>query len=104
MPVSAFNTRLLAAASMLCVAGPAAGADDAQALVGEAMAAMGGRPQLEGLHALKLTLRTVAYRIDDSERATGPDWLNVRDGSAWRDEDHRLYRQEGTEGSAPRDR
>lgn len=49
---------------------------------------MGGRKLLMDLHSLKLDVRTVGYRIDDSERADGPYWLDVGVGTEWVDEDH----------------
>jgi hypothetical protein len=65
-----------------------------------AMTAMGGRTHLVGLHSMKLDLRTVLYRIDDSEREDGAPWLNIDVGSEWRDEDAGRYRAEIDDASA----
>lgn len=62
---------------------------DARGRLACAMNAMGGRTLLEGLHSLRLDVRRVSYRIDDSERAEGPYWLNIGVGTEWVDEDHR---------------
>jgi hypothetical protein len=73
---------------------------DARTVLGDALAAMGGQPLLAGLHSLRLTLRTVAYRIDDSERAEGPYWLTVGVDQEWRDETGGRWRREADEASA----
>ncbi|MGH8146596.1 MAG: hypothetical protein ACREPY_09700 [Rhodanobacteraceae bacterium] len=73
---------------------------DARAVLDRAFAAMGGRKLLAGLHSLKLDLRTVDYRIDDSERADGPYWLNIGLGTAWMDEAHARSRTELDAASA----
>lgn len=64
------------------------------------MSAMGGRSRLDGLTTLRLDLRTVSYRIDDSERASGPFWLNVSTSTEWRDELNGRYRAESEDASA----
>ncbi len=69
-------------------------------VLADALAAMGGRPLLTGLHSMRLTLRTVAYRIDDSERADGPYWLTVGLDQEWRDESGGRWRRESDEASA----
>jgi hypothetical protein len=60
---------------------------DTAQVIEASMDAMGGRSHLKGLHSLKLDLRTVAYRIDDSEQEDGAPWLNIDVASEWRDED-----------------
>ena len=57
-------------------------------VLNQAFAAMGGRKLLGDLHSLQLHIRTVQYRIDDSERVEGPYWLNIGIGTEWVDEDH----------------
>ena len=72
----------------------------ARQIVENSIAAMGGRENLLALHRLTLDLRVVSKRIDDSERAEGPYWINVLDGREWRDEDGGRYRAEFTDASA----
>jgi hypothetical protein len=64
------------------------------------MKAMGGRAHLSSLHSLRLDLRTVAYRIDDSEQEDGAPWLNIDVGTEWRDEDAGRSRVENDDASA----
>jgi hypothetical protein len=71
-----------------------------QQVIEASMKAMGGRSHLNGLHSMKLDLRTVAYRIDDSEQEDGAPWLNIDVASEWRDEDGGLSRVENDDASA----
>jgi len=85
----------------ILVAGAARAAEPlAQVQVKAAMAAMGGRERLLAIHSLRLDLRVVGYRVDDSERADGPDWLTVSTGQEWRDEATGRYRLETEDASA----
>jgi hypothetical protein len=65
-----------------------------------AVDAMGGRAHLAAIHSLKLDLRAISYRIDDSERADGPFWVNVATGTEWRDEDGKRFRRDMEDASA----
>src|SRR5581483_5670273 len=79
---------------------PAAAGAGAESVLTRALAAMGGRKLLSGLHSLKLELRSVSYRIDDSERAEGPYWLNIGSGTRWLDLDKQRSRTEWDQASA----
>jgi hypothetical protein len=69
-------------------------------LLDSAFTAMGGREHLTSLHSLKLDLRTILYRIDDSEQSDASPWVNVDIASEWRDEDAARYRSESDDASA----
>jgi hypothetical protein len=79
---------------------PAMAQKNATEVIEASMNAMGGRSHLSGLHGLKLGLRTVAYRIDDSEREDGAPWLNIDVATEWRDEDAGRSRVENDDASA----
>lgn len=73
---------------------------NATQVIEASMNAMGGRSHLSGLHSLKLDLRTVAYRVDDSEQEDGAPWLNIDVATEWRDEDAGRLRMENDDASA----
>jgi hypothetical protein len=75
-------------------------ANPALGVVEASIAATGGRTALLAIHSLELDLRVVTTRIDDSERAEGPYWIDVLDGHEWRDQDHGRFRAEYTSASA----
>jgi hypothetical protein len=79
---------------------PAVAQKNATQVIEASMNAMGGRSHLNGLHSLKLDLRTVAYRIDDSEQEDGAPWLNIDVATEWRDEDAGRSRVENDDASA----
>jgi hypothetical protein len=56
----------------------AASPRSANALAEQALTAMGGEAVVRGLTALKLDIRQVVERIDDSERWERPAWIAVR--------------------------
>jgi hypothetical protein len=71
----------------------------AQTLIDDAITAMGG-DRLRDLSALHLELQQVAHRIDDSERAAAPYWLNIRSIVEDRDERGGRFRQAVVDASA----
>jgi hypothetical protein len=86
--------------SLTSLSSPAVKQNDATQVIEAAMNAIGGRSHLSGLHSLKLDLRTIAYRIDDSEEEDGAPWLNIDVASEWRDEDAGRFRIENDDASA----
>jgi hypothetical protein len=74
-------------------------AKTASMIVQASILASGGN-DLSRLHSLQLALRTILYRIDDSEREDASPWLNVDAGIEWRDEDQGRYWSETDDASA----
>jgi hypothetical protein len=78
----------------------AASGSRAEAVIDNAMTAMGGRELLTNLKSLQLDTHTVSYRLDDSERHDGPPWLDIIEGTEKRDEVGGRTRVDSTNRSA----
>lgn len=86
--------------ALAAFASPVMAQKNATQVIEASMNAMGGRSHLSGLHSLRLDIRTVLYRIDDSEQEDGAPWLNIDVATEWRDEDAGRLRVENDDVSA----
>ncbi len=64
----------------LVSSGLALPASDAKVVIEQALDATFGRPMLQDLHRLRPRSYPTTYRLDDSERADGPFWVDFAEG------------------------